>query len=80
MSFTYEKIGFLDKGIDGKDEYIKVTADGAIDYKVLREEIENQYFRECSHPGSYFCTSMRIHKDEWFDDECIVVVQHRYDI
>jgi hypothetical protein len=82
MQVHIQKIGRVELGVDGTDEYLlvkSITAD-SFDYEELQEYMLGLYYTECRGPGSYFCNSVRIHKDGIFDDQCIVVVQHRYDV
>lgn len=39
-----------------------------------------RYYRDCSHHGGYFCSSISIVKQQYSSDDFIVTVHHRYDV
>ncbi len=73
------KIGIVDAGIDGRDEYLllrnregDLSPDQAIAY--LRPLV----YREGRGPGSYFCTTVSAVQTQY--NTAICIVEHRYDV
>lgn len=73
-------LGTQDDGIDGSDKWILVVRkDDDITPEQARQYIQNLYYRECSHPGGYFCTTVEAVQREYRKNEVICTVHHRYD-
>lgn len=81
MEIKITKIGKIDNGIDGSDEYVlltrlddELTPDQAVDW------LHPKVYRECSHPGGYFCRTVLAVQAAYSHNEVICTIQHRYDI
>ncbi len=81
MELKIQKIGIISLGMDGSDEYLLVrVVDGEATESQLYGEIMPRYYRDCSHHGGYFCSSITIVKQQYSGDDFIVTVHHRYDV
>ena len=81
MTLKVERIGSIEKGIDGTDAYLLVTSnEGALDCDQVEAFLLQQWWRDSSGPGTYYCNSVRVIPDPVHDNECIAIVQHRYDV
>lgn len=79
--YDIREIGRLDMGIDGTDQYLLVRdLQQYIDKAHVYDTIMPRFYRDCTRPGGYFCTDLRIIPDPVLKHECIVIVQHRYDV
>ena len=79
--YDITRIGTIDHGIDGSDEYLSVRdREQEIDRQHLARLLDRRYYCRSSRPGGYFCTMQRIIPDPVHDNRCIVIVQHRYDV
>ena len=79
--YKIETIGGLSNGCDGGDEYLLVTrTNGDIDLKDLKDYALEEYGRECSGPGQYYCNSVSAVMVEYSDNQAIITVHHRYDV
>lgn len=81
MDIVVTKIGSIDVGIDGRDEYLllrnregDLSPDQAIAY--LRPLV----YREGRGPGSYFCTTVNAVQKLNSTDTAICTIEHRYDV
>lgn len=76
-----ERIGSIDNGIDGKDEYLLLTNNTD---DLTPEQAHNyllpKIYRRATHPGSYFCTSVLAVQAAYSTNKVICTVQHRYDV
>lgn len=80
MTINITTIGFIDKGIDGKDQYLLVEDnEDNLTPEQAYDHVMPMYYRESTYPGSYFCTSLRVQQVQYRDNEVIVIVEHRYD-
>lgn len=83
MTDRYEltRIGTIELGIDGSDEYLLVRdLEGTVDADDVYDALIARFYRESSHAGGYFCRSLRVMPDPYYTTQCVVVVQHRYDV
>lgn len=75
------KIGSIDNGIDGKDEYVLMTR---LDDDLSPENAHRWFlpvvYSECTHPGGYFCTSIQVVQAQYSPNKVIITVLHRYDV
>lgn len=79
--YEITKIGHISNGIEGNDEYLKVRdLEQDIDKHHVFDTIMPLYYRDCSHPGGYFCKNLRVIPDPVLRDQCIAIIQHRYDV
>lgn len=79
--YDITRIGVIDHGIDGSDEYLSVRdLEQEIDRQHLALLLDKRYYYRCTRAGGYFCYTQRIIPDPIHDDRCIVIVQHRYDV
>lgn len=76
-----ETIGVLNKGIDGRDEYLLISDnEDDLDLNEVHRILVEQFYVDSSVPGGYFCHTVRIIPDELHPNRCIAIVQHRYDV
>lgn len=79
--FEIQTIGSVHLGVDGRDEYVllKCKTDD-VTPEIAREYFASRVFRESSHPGGYFCNTVRTQMKENSSNECICIIEHRYDV
>lgn len=77
----HTRIGVVDEGIDGRDEYILLTRK---DYDLTPRQAVSyllpKVYRRSSHPGAYFCTSVRAMQSQFQLNAVVCIIEHRYDI
>lgn len=74
-------IGSIDKGCDGRDEYVLVTRlDDDINTSQAETWVLEQCFNPGRGPGSYFCHTVLAVQAYDSPNQCICTVQHRYDV
>ena len=72
-------IGTVNQGIDGRDEYVLIVRlDDDLTPNDAREWLLPQVYRESSHPGGYFCTSVTILPRH--ESACVAIIHRRYDV
>ena len=75
------KLGRVDFGIDGSDEYIlAVNKVDDMDIEAAEALFLQTYYHRCRGPGTYFCDRVRAIPDPLHTDRCIVIVSHSYDV
>lgn len=75
------RLGTIDNGCDGFDEYILVKSnEDDITPEQAKEWLLPQFYHECTRPGGYFCTSMSTYSLQDRPSEVIAIVHHRYDV
>ncbi len=80
MSIEITHIGYIDNGIDGKDQYLLVVDnEDDLTPEQAYDHVMPKYYVESTYPGSYFCTSLRVQQVQYRTNEVIVIVEHRYD-
>jgi hypothetical protein len=81
MEITITKIGIVDDGIDGSDEYVLlVRKDDDLTPEQAIEFLLPRYYSECRRPGGYFCTAVRAVQVQYSANRVICTVEHRYDV
>lgn len=76
-----ERIGSISMGIDGTDEYVRIRRrDDDLDLAETHEWLLSRHYRDSARPGDYFCTSVTIVPMPHFNDECIGIIHHRFDV
>ena len=77
----FRKIGVIDNGIDGRDEYLMLTRlDDDMTPEQAHDWLHPQVFRESTQPGSYFCRTVMVVQAQYSTNQVICTVQNRYDI
>lgn len=77
---TKERIGIINNGVDGSDEYLLVSGtEDDITIEHVRKWLLPQYHKECNGPGQYYCRDMSAQQVQYRANEVIAVVFHRYD-
>ena len=72
-------IGKVDQG-NGSDEYVLVCdLSDDIDLDDVEREFTEHCYRDTDTPGAYFCHRVTVVGLD-SDNECIVIVHHRYDV
>lgn len=78
--YKVQKIGEINHGIDGRDEYLLAKGiEDEIDENELHETYLSIFYRESDYPGSYFCNRVTVQKMP-FGNEAIIVIHHSYDV
>lgn len=81
MEIKVAKIGVIDQGIDGRDEYVLLTRS---DDELTPEQAENwlldRVYRHTDRPGGYFCNTVLATQAPSSTNAVICIVQHRYDV
>lgn len=75
------RIGAVEHGIDGTDEYLQVSR---LDDDATPEQIEEwllpSYYQECSHAGGYFCNTVHATAEKYSKNRFTVCIAHQYDV
>jgi hypothetical protein len=76
-----KRIGAIDLGVDGSDEYLLVW-DNEQEHSAeeLEQHLLERYFRDTNTPGGYFCYSVIVGRHPYYTDKFIATVFHRYDV
>ncbi len=78
--YKVQKIGEINHGIDGRDEYLLAKGiEDEIDENELYETYLSIFYRESDYPGAYFCNQITVQKMP-FGNEAIIVIHHSYDV
>ena len=82
MTYDLTRIGELQYGIDGSDEYFKLTTDDdELHVNNVDEFFHENFYRETTRPaGGYFCKSYSFLKEYPDDTHGVLIVHHRYDV
>lgn len=76
-----QRIGKIEMGIDGCDEYILLTND---EDTLTPEQAEDwllpQVYRDSYHAGGYFCRHVSATPVPFRDNQVIAIIHHRYDV
>ena len=74
-------IGLIDEGIEGRDEYVLLTRkDDDLTPEQAAAYMLPKVYRSSSHPGAYFCTSVRAMQVQFRRNAVVCIIEHRYDI
>jgi len=80
QDYKITRIGRVEQGIDGNDEYLLVTD---LEDTKTTDEVESDffqaYYRDTDTAGAYFCHYVTV-VELPADNEWIVVIHHRYDV
>lgn len=76
--YRVTRIGSVDMSQGGNDEYLLVCdPDDDIDVTTVEEAFNHHVCRDTDAPGGYFCLGVTtVHLPS--DNECIVIVHHRF--
>ena len=79
--YKVQKIGEINNGIDGRDEYLLAKGlEDDVDVSELEETYLSLFYRDWyDYPGSYYCHHVTVQKMP-FGNEAIIVIHHRYDV
>lgn len=76
-----ERIGVIDIGVDGSDEYLLVNTDEpTIPAKVKRDLLERFYRDTMQEAGGYYCHNVTVLEHPLSDSKFVAVIHHRYDV
>jgi hypothetical protein len=79
MTMEIVKIGSVDLGCEGRDEYVLVRdREDEVTQKRARDHVLPLVYRNTPEPGEYYCNTVRTMPGET-DDEVICIIQHRFD-
>jgi hypothetical protein len=80
-SLQTQRIGHVDLGIDGMDEYLLVTN---LEDDLAPDDAVNLlmplYYDKGRGPGAYFCHNIRAVQAPYSTNSVIAIVEHRYDV
>ena len=76
---SIENIGAIERGIDGRDQYVLLRCDEDTSTDVLSERLLSLFYTESTGAGSYFCTSVQVVRHPHID-KYIGIIYHRYDV
>jgi hypothetical protein len=79
MNVTLTKIGTVELGIDGADEYVLLKSEDDMDADAMHNWLLELYYRQTNRPGGYFCTSVLILPHPNLNTY-VGAIQHRYDV
>ena len=80
MTFEAQKIGFVDNGIDGCEEYVLITNDqDSIDVDAAWKWLLDQSCYSTDRPGGQFCNAVEI-IEKPRRKELIGIIYHRFDV
>ena len=75
------RIGVIDQGIEGRDEYVLLTRlDDDMTPEFAEDWLLPQVFRESIVAGGYYCTSVTTMPRPYRDNEIVAIIHHRYDV
>lgn len=78
--YKVQKIGEINYGIDGRDEYLLAKGiEDEVNESELEEIYLSRFYRDCDYPGGYFCHRVTVQKMP-FSNEAFIVIHHRYDV
>lgn len=80
-SLQIQRIGAIDLGVDGSDEYLLVW-DNEQDHRAedVEQHLLSRYFRDTNMPGGYFCYAVNVGPHPYYEGKHIAIVHHRYDV
>jgi hypothetical protein len=80
MEITVTKIGNIEQGIDGTDQYLLLTRkDDSLTPKEARDWLLPQVYRETyQEAGGYFCKRVTVMQKT--DSQVVAIVHHEYDV
>lgn len=74
------KIGTIDYGIDGSDQYVLLTrSDNQLTAEQAKEWLLSKVYYECGVAGGYFCNVVLAVQAASGPNQVICTIQHRYD-
>ena len=80
MEVQITKIGTIDRGIDGGDEYVLLNRlDDDLTPEQAVEYLLPPVYRNCMRPGGYFCNMVTAVQAAYRTNEVICTICHRYD-
>ena len=81
MQIKLERIGRIDLGIDGVDDYYLLTrTDDNLTKQQAIDWLLPTMYHEGGGPGSYYCHTVRAAKEQHAANRVICIVEHRYDV
>jgi hypothetical protein len=80
MEITVTKIGNIEHGIDGNDQYLLLTRrDDDLTLEQARDWLLPQVYRETyQEAGGYFCKRVTVMQKT--DSQVVAIVHHEYDV
>ena len=75
-----EKIGVINMGIDGKDEYVLMRISGKATLQEFKDYLNDRYRCDSSYPGAWFCSGVSVMPKPYFNDEFVVIIHDRMDV
>lgn len=80
MVITVTKIGNIEKGIDGTDQYLLLSrSDANLTATQAHKWLMPQVYRETyQEAGGYFCKRVTVMKKS--DSQVVAIVHHEYDV
>lgn len=79
MNVEVERIGRIERGIDGSDEYVLMRCDEDTSVDDIHNWLLAQHRYECNRPGGYFCHYVSViphaHPGKYLG-----IIYHRYDV
>lgn len=80
MEITVTKIGNIEQGIDGTDQYLLLTRkDDSFTPEEARDWLLPQVYRETyQEAGGYFCKRVTVMQKT--DSQVVAIVHHEYDV
>lgn len=75
-----EKIGVINMGIDGKDEYVLLQIEGRATLQELKEYLNDRYRCDSSYPGGWFCSGVSVMPKPYYSREFVVIIHDRMDV
>ena len=71
-------IGEIDKGIDGRQQYVLLTnKEDGLTLDEAHQYLTEHFWRDCNHPGGYFCRLFDVFQKT--DNQVIGIIHHQYD-
>jgi hypothetical protein len=82
MSIKSESIGSIQLGLDGRDEYLKLSETKAVlPYREVQDFFNRYYYRDTNQEaGGYFCHGFTWLPIRYLRNEGVLIVHHRYDV
>lgn len=81
MKITIEKIGVIELGVEGSDDYILVKTENRATIAQVRGELLSRFFRDTTQEaGGYYCHHVTVLGNPVFDNSFVAIIHHRYDV
>lgn len=76
-----QRVGVLDLGIEGGDEYVRLTFPNKTSCKDAENWLLDQVYRDTTQEaGGYFCHYVTVMALPYNDSQFVAIIHYRYDV